>query len=156
MYHDKYCHILFEYFFQSVICRILPAMILSMDVNCWQLAIFQSVICRILPAMILPAISDLQLEGDDLTRPPFYHFTDYLDLLNEWIHALCDIVKEHDNQIIEKRLQKHCSESASLHSFNKGDMYIVIFNLKLLSLTTICHPKSSKCLMLDSCTFSQK
>ncbi len=39
------------------------------------------------------AISDLQLEGDDLTCPPFYHFTAYLDL-NECIHALCDIVKE--------------------------------------------------------------
>ncbi len=35
---------------------------------------------------------DLQLEGDDLTCPPFYRFTDYLDLLNEWIHALRDIV----------------------------------------------------------------
>ncbi len=30
-----------------------------------------------------PAINDLQLEGDDLARPPFYCFTDYLDLLNE-------------------------------------------------------------------------
>ncbi len=24
----------------------------------------------------LPAITDLQLEGDDLTRPTFYHFSD--------------------------------------------------------------------------------
>ncbi len=30
-----------------------------------------------------PAITDLQLEGDDLTRPTFYRFSDYLDLLNE-------------------------------------------------------------------------
>ncbi len=52
----------------------------------------------------LSAISDLQLEGDDLTHPPFYHLTNYLNLLNEWINALCDIVKEHHNQTIEKRL----------------------------------------------------
>ncbi len=52
-----------------------------------------------------PAISDLQLDGDDLTRPPFYCFTDYLDLLNERIHALSDIVKEHHNQTFEKRFK---------------------------------------------------
>ncbi len=45
--------------------RILAAMILSMDENC-----------------------DLQLEGDDLTHLRFYRFTDYLDVLNERIHAL--------------------------------------------------------------------
>ncbi len=42
----------------------------------------------------LPAITDLQLEGDDLTRPTFYHFSHYLDLLNERVHAIRDIVKE--------------------------------------------------------------
>ncbi len=104
----------------------------------------------------LPAISDLQLEGDDLTRPPFYRFTDYFDLLNEWIRALCDILKEHHNQTIEKRLQKHGSESPSLRSFNEGGIVYCHFPSKLLSLTTICHPKSSKCLMLGRCTFSQK
>ncbi len=31
-----------------------------------------------------PAIMDLQLEGDDLTRPTFYCFSDYLDLL-QWM-----------------------------------------------------------------------
>ncbi len=43
----------------------------------------------------LPAITDLQLEGDNLTRSTFYRFSDYLDLLNECVHAICDIVKEH-------------------------------------------------------------
>ncbi len=36
-----------------------------------------------------PAITDLQLEGDELTRPAFYRFSDYLDLLNEHsIHSI--------------------------------------------------------------------
>ncbi len=48
----------------------------------------------------LPAISDLQLEGDNLTRSAFYHFTDFLDLLNKCIHAIRDIVKENHNQTI--------------------------------------------------------
>ncbi len=48
------------------------------------------------------AITDLQLEEDDLTRPTFYHFSDYLDLLNEHIHAIRDIMKEHRNQTIQK------------------------------------------------------
>ncbi len=69
-----------------------------------------------------PAISDLQLEGDDLICPPFYHFTDYLDLLNERIHALRDIIKEQHKQTIEKRLLKHGSENPSLRSFNEGDI----------------------------------
>ncbi len=64
------------------------------------------------------AISDLQLERDDLTCPLFYHFTDYLDLLNKCIRELRDIVKEQHNQTIEKRLLKHGSESLSMRSFN--------------------------------------
>ncbi len=49
-----------------------------------------------------PAITDLQLEGDDLTPPTFYHFPDYLDLFNERVHVIRDIVKEHHNQTIPK------------------------------------------------------
>ncbi len=88
----------------------------------------------------LPAITNLQLEGDDLTCLAFYHFTDYLDPLNECIHAIRDIVKENHNQTIEKRLQKHGSESPALCSFNEGDIVYchflsktIIFNLKLPS-----------------------
>ncbi len=80
----------------------------------------------------LLAVSDLQLEGDALTRPPFYPFTDYLDLLNEWIHALHDIVKEHHNQTIEKRLQKHRTESLSLRLFNEGDIVYCHFPSKTI------------------------
>ncbi len=65
-------------------------------------------------------LSDLQFEGDDLTCPTFYLFTDYLDLLNECIYAIRDIVKDNHNQTIEKRLQKYNSESPSLCSFNEG------------------------------------
>ncbi len=50
----------------------------------------------------LRAIMDLQLEGDNLTRLTFYRFSDYLDLLNECVHAILDIVKEHHNQTIQK------------------------------------------------------
>ncbi len=82
------------------------------------------------------AIMDLELEGDDLTRPTFYHFSDYLDLLNELIH----IVKEHHNQTIQKRLQQHGSESPTLRSFSESDIvYLnfpsktIISDLKLLS-----------------------
>ncbi len=84
----------------------------------------------------------------------FYHFTDYLDLLNKHIHAIRDIVKENHNQTIEKRLQKHGSDSPALHSFNEGDVVYchipsktIISDLKLAS-------KSYKCHLLDHCTFS--
>ncbi len=80
----------------------------------------------------LPAITDLQLEGDNLTRPTIYHFTDYMNLLNECIHAICDIVKENHNQTIEKRLQKHGSESPALHSFNEGEIVYSHFPLKTI------------------------
>ncbi len=103
----------------------------------------------------LPAITDLQLEGDALTHPAFYHFTDYLDLLNECIHAIRDIVKENHNQTIEKRLQKHESESPALCSLNEGDIVhchypskTIIFDLKLPS-------KKLQMLLLDRCTFSR-
>ncbi len=79
-----------------------------------------------------PAISNLRLEADDLTRPPFYHFTDYLDLLNEWIYSLLDSVKEHHNQTIEKRLQKHGSESPSLRSYSEGDIVYYHFPSKTI------------------------
>ncbi len=69
-----------------------------------------------------PAISNLRLEGDDLTCPAFYCFTDCLDLLNEHIHLIREFVKENHNQTIEKRLEKHGSESPSLRSFNEGDI----------------------------------
>ncbi len=62
-------------------------------------------------------MSDIQLQGDNVARPAFYHFTDYLDLLNERIHAIRDIVKIQHNQTIEKQLLKHDSESPFLRSF---------------------------------------
>ncbi len=70
----------------------------------------------------LPAIMDLLLEEDDLTHPTIYRFSDYLDLLNEHVHAIRDIVKEHHNQTIQKRLVQHGSESSTLRSFSKGDI----------------------------------
>ncbi len=72
-----------------------------------------------------PAITDLQLEGDNLTRPAFYRFTDY-----ERIHAIHEIVKENHNQTIEKRLQKYRSESPALRSFNEGDIVYCHFPSK--------------------------
>ncbi len=53
----------------------------------------------------LQAITYLQLEEDDLTLPALYHFSDYLDLLNERLHTIRDILKEQHNQTIHKRLQ---------------------------------------------------
>ncbi len=78
------------------------------------------------------AIINLQLEGDDLTHPAFYQFTDYLDLLNKRIHAICAIVKENHNQTIEKRLQHHGSESPALCSFNEGDIVYCHFPSKTI------------------------
>ncbi len=87
----------------------------------------------------LPANTDLQLEGDDLTRPTFYRFSDNLDLLNERVHAIRDIVKEHHNQTVQKRLVQHSSESPTLRSFSEGDIVYchfpsktIISDLKLL------------------------
>ncbi len=79
-----------------------------------------------------PAISDLQLEGDCLTRLAFYHFADYLDLLNERIHAIVDIVKENHNHTIEKRLQHHGSVSPALCSFNESDIVYCHFPSKTI------------------------
>ncbi len=82
MYHVKYGHVLLEYF----------------QINHLQnLSSYEIVYGR-----KLLSITDLELEGDDLTRPTFYHFSDYLDLLNERVHAIHDIAKEHHNQTIEK------------------------------------------------------
>ncbi len=67
------------------------------------------------------AIMDLQLEWDNLARPTFYCFSDYLDLLNERVHVIRDIVKEHQNQTIQKQLLQHGSESPTLRSFREGD-----------------------------------
>ncbi len=67
-------------------------------------------------------MSDLQLESDKVTKPAFYHFTDYLDLLNERIHAIREIVREQHNNTIEKRLLKHDSESHIRRSFNEVDI----------------------------------
>ncbi len=80
----------------------------------------------------LPAITDLQLEGDDLTPPTFYCFSDYLDLLNEHVHAIRDIVKEHHNQTIQKRLVQHGSESPTLRSFSEGDIVYCHFPSKTI------------------------
>ncbi len=80
-----------------------------------------------------PAISNLQLEGDDLTRPAFYRFTDYHDLLNERIHAIRDIVKENHNQTIEKShkstvlrvyLSAHLMRGYSLLSLSIKNYYL--------------------------------
>ncbi len=80
----------------------------------------------------LLAIMDLQLEGDDLTRPAFYHFSDYLDLLNECIRSMLDIVKVHHNQTIQKRLQQHCSESPTLRSFSEANIVYYHFPSKTI------------------------
>ncbi len=45
---------------------------------------------------------------------PSYRFSIYLDLLNERIHTIRDIVKENQNQTIQKRLHQHGSESPRL------------------------------------------
>ncbi len=79
-----------------------------------------------------PAIMDLELEEDDLTQPAFYRFSDYLDLLNECIYAIRDIVKEHHNQTIQKRLQQHGSESPTLRSFSEGDIVYCHFPSKTI------------------------
>ncbi len=73
---------------------------------------------------------DLQLESDKVTKLAFYHFTDYLDLLNERIHVIRDIVKEQHNNTIEKRFLKHGSESHTLRSFNEGDIVYCHFPSK--------------------------
>ncbi len=77
MYHVLYGGILFEYFLNQTFPNISS---------------YESVYGRKPPAM-----SDLQLQGDSVTRPPFYHFTDYLDLLNERMHAIRYIVKMKHN-----------------------------------------------------------
>ncbi len=84
-----------------------------------------------------PAITDLQLEGDDLTRLTFYRFSNYLDLLNERVHAIRDIVKEHHNQTIQKRLVQHGSEIPTLRSFSEGNIVYCHFPSK----TIICDLK---------------
>ncbi len=78
------------------------------------------------------AIMDLQLEGDDLTYPTFYDFSDYLDLLNEHVHAIRDIVKEHHNQTIQKQLVQHVSESPTLRSFSDSDIVYCHFPSKTI------------------------
>ncbi len=94
----------------------------------------------------LPGITYLQLEGDELSHPTFYHFCDYLDLLNELIHTILDIVKQNHNQTIQKRLQQHGSENPTLQFFNDGDIVYchfpsktIISDLKLLSFVGLLY-----------------
>ncbi len=75
---------------------------------------------------------DLHLKGDYLTCPTFYRFSDYLDLLNEHVHAIRDIVKEHHNQTIQKRLVQHGSESPTLRSCSECDIVYCHFPLKTI------------------------
>ncbi len=101
-----------------------------------------------------PTFTDLQLEEDDLTRPTFYHFSDYLDLLNERVHAIRDIVKEHHNQTIQKPLVQHGSESPTLRSFSEGDKVYCHFPSKTIISDIKLLSKKLQCLLLDHCTFS--
>ncbi len=95
----------------------------------------------------LRAIMDLQLEGDNLTRLTFYRFSDYLDLLNECVHAILDIVKEHHNQTIQKWLVQQVSEIIQWRWYS-----VLSFSIKnyYLSHTTTIY----KYFLLDHCTFS--
>ncbi len=79
-----------------------------------------------------PAISNLQLEGVEHRGQHFYLFTDYLDLLNECIHAMREIVKQNHNETIAKHLLQHCSDSPSLRSFNEGDIVYCHFPSKTI------------------------
>ncbi len=113
MYHVEHGHLLFEIFYSISHLQ---------NVSSYEIAYGNK----------LSAISDLQLEGDDFTHPAFYHFTDYLYLLNEHIRAIRDIVKEHHSQTIQKRLQQHGSESPTLRSFNEGDIVYCHFPCKTI------------------------
>ncbi len=79
-----------------------------------------------------PAISNLQLEVDEHQGQTFYRFTDYLDLLNERMHAMREIVKQNHNETIAKCLQQHSSDSPSLKSFNEEDIVYCHFLSKTI------------------------
>ncbi len=83
--------------------------------------------------------TDLQLEGDDLTRSTFYHFSGYLNLLNERVHSIRDIVKEHHNQTIQKCLVQHGSESPTLRSFSEDDIVYCHFPSKTNTIPKIAN-----------------
>ncbi len=76
------------------------------------------------------ALIELQLQSNHVTKAPFYQFLDYLDLLNERMHAIHDIVNDNNNDTIAKRLLQHGSESQTLCSLMKVIKYIAIPFLK--------------------------
>ncbi len=78
----------------------------------------------------MPDISDLQLEGDDVTRLAFYHFTDYLDLLNRHVHAIRDIVKENHNQTIDKDYKNMDQRVLHYAHSMRVILFTAIFNKK--------------------------
>ncbi len=94
----------------------------------------------------------LQLEGDNLIHTAFYHFSNDLDLLSERIHTIRDIVKEHHNQTIKKRLQQHGAESPTLRSFNEGDIVYCHFPSKTIISDLKQPSKNCKCHLLEHCT----
>ncbi len=112
VYHVNYGHVLLEYF----------------PINHLQNLGSYEIVHSCKP----PAITDLQLEGDDLTCPTFYNFSDYLDLLNERVHAIHDIVKEHHNKTIQKQLVQQGSESPTLRSFGEGNIVYCHFPSKTI------------------------
>ncbi len=111
MYHVQYGHILLKYFL----------------INHFQNLSSYEIVYGRKPYVI----TDLQLEGDDLTHLTFYCFSDYLDLLNEHIHAIGDIVKEHYKSNYPKTIQQG-SESPTLRSFSEGDIVYCHFSSKTI------------------------
>ncbi len=49
-----------------------------------------------------PALSEIQIQCDNITKPHFYHFSDYIAMLLERVKHIYQIVKDHHNEVIDK------------------------------------------------------
>ncbi len=88
--------------------------------------------CSILFGRSPPDLSNIQVQSSCLTKVPHFHFSDYLDMLNERMSCIRNIVKQHHNETVKKCQLKHGSTSEQLRSFHEGDIVYCDFPSKTI------------------------
>ena len=79
-----------------------------------------------------PVLSEIQSASHDLTSAKFYHFSDYLDFLQDRFKHIRQIVQDHHNITVSARQISHGSESPSFRTLNEGDIVYCFFPSKTI------------------------
>ncbi len=79
-----------------------------------------------------PVLTDIKSQADDLAKPKFFHYSDYMDMLNKRMKYIRNIAQKHHNAVVEKRRLEHGQSSRSLREFHEGDIIYCHFPTKSL------------------------